>query len=383
MHDPLPLSMRQLWALSVAAARELIWGQRAVSREIDAWRARAHAMPDGPIREDALYSIECKSENADGAALFWILPRRREPNLLRLLVAYQIIWDFLDSVSERGACEGLANGLQLHKALVEALDPGMPISDYYRYHPWREDGGYLRALVESCRKHCASLPSYGCVKPIVVREARRAHVQAINHDTNPGVRDEALRNWAAEEFSGEQRLTWFELSSAATASLVVHAFLALAAQPTCTDLEVRRTCEAYFPWVAAAATMLDSYVDQAEDAANGDHRYVAHYATDEHVQERVRNLVTRAVVETRRLRCGHRHAVVAACMVAMYLSKDSARSPDMRASTASIACAGGSLTRVLLPVLRLWRFTFARHPRSSSERAGLQALVRTEYSGKP
>jgi len=383
MHDPLPLSFRQVWAVSVAAARELLWGQRAVSREIEAWRTRARAIPDGPIREDALYSIECKRENADGAALFWILPRRREPKLLRLLVAYQIIWDFLDSVSERGACEGLTNGRQLHKALVEALDPGVPISDYYRYHPWREDGGYLRALVESCRSHCASLPSYGRVKPIVVREARRAQVQALNHDTNPGIRDEALKSWAAQEFSGEHRLSWFELSSAATASLAVHAFLALAAQPTCTDLEVRRTCDAYFPWVAAAATMLDSYVDQVEDAANGDHRYVAHYATDAHARERVRNLIARSVAETRRLRDGHRHAVIAACMIAMYLSKDSARTPEMRENTASIARAGGSLTCALLPVLRLWRFTFARNTNSRSQTAALQALVRTEYSGKP
>jgi tetraprenyl-beta-curcumene synthase len=380
MHDPLPLSLRQVWAVSAAAARELLWGQRAVSREIQAWRERARAIPDGPIREDALHSIECKRENADGAALFWILPRRRELTLLRLLVTYQVIWDFLDSVSERGACEGLSNGLQLHKALVEALDPAAPISDYYRYHPWRDDGGYLRALVEACRKHCASLPSYGRVKPILLREARRAHVQALNHDGDPGVRDEALRSWAAEEFSEERRLTWFELSSAATASLAVHAFLALAAQPACTDAEVRRTCDAYFPWVAAAATMLDSYVDQVEDAANGDHRYVAHYATDGHARERVSNLIRRSLAEIRRLPGGHRHAVITACMIAMYLSKDSARTPEMRESTASIALAGGSLTRALLPVLRLWRFTFARNAAARPQNAALQGLVRTEYS---
>jgi tetraprenyl-beta-curcumene synthase len=338
---------------------------------MESWRRRARAIPDGPIREDALQAIECKRENADGAALFWTLPRRRETRLLRLLVAYQIIWDFLDSVSERGACEGLANGLQLHKALVEALDPAAPISDYYRYHTWSDDGGYLRALVEACRSHCASLPSYGRVKPIVLREAERARVQAINHDVDPGFRDEALKDWAAEEFSGEHRLAWFELSSAATASLAVHAFLALAAQPSCTEEEISRTCEAYFPWVAAAATMLDSYVDQVEDTANGDHRYVAHYATDEHARERVRNLIARAAAETRRLRGGHRHAVVAACMIAMYLSKDSARTPEMRANTASIARAGGSLTRALLPVLRLWRFVFAPNAPSRSQSAAL------------
>jgi tetraprenyl-beta-curcumene synthase len=360
MPDPLPLSPRQVWALLAAATRELLWGLRAVSCEIRSWRARALTIPDALIREDALRSIEDKRENAEGAALFWILPRNRDPNLLRLLVAYQIIWDFLDTVNEHAAYAGTANGRQLHKALVEALDPAAPISDYYRYHPWREDGGYLRTLVEACRHGCTALPSYGRVRPLVVREARRAQVQALNHDIDPCRRDEALRSWAAGEFSDEQRLSWFELTSAASASLAVHAFLALAAQPACTDTELRRICAAYFPWIAGAATMLDSYVDQVEDEANGDHRYVTHYATEALAGERVSDLVTRSITEARRLNNGRRHAVIAASMFAFYLSKDSARTPDMRAGTASIARAGGSLTRLLLPILRLWRIGLAQ-----------------------
>ncbi len=361
MPDPLPLSPRQVWALFAAASRELLWGLRAVSCEIRTWRERALLIPDAAIREDALSSIEQKRGHTDGAALFWILPRRRDLNLLRLLVTYELIWDFLDCLNERGAGEGTPNGLQLHKALVEALDPAVPISDYYRYHPWRDDGGYLRMLVEACRKGCAALPSYGRVRPLVVCEARRAQVLALNHDIDPGGRDSALKGWAAREFSGEKRLSWFELTGAASASLTVHAFLALAAEPTCSEAEMKRTRAAYFPWMSATTTMLDSYVDQAEDAVNGDHRYIGHYANSTLAGERVGELVTRSAIEARRLRHGHRHAVIAACMVAMYLSKDTARSPDLRASTASIVQAGGSLTRLLMPILRLWRIVFAQH----------------------
>jgi tetraprenyl-beta-curcumene synthase len=360
MPDPLPLSPRQVWALLAAATRELLWGLRAVSREIDFWRGRALLIPDPSIREDALSSIERKRGHTDGAALFWILPRHRDRNLLRLLVTYEIIWDFLDSVNERGAGAGPTNGRQLHLALIEALDPGGPISDYYRYHPWREDGGYLQGLVRDCRRACAELPSYRLVRPLLVREAERAQVLALNHDTDPHGRDTALREWAAREFSGEREFSWFELSGAASASMTVHAFLALAAEPACTSSDLAQTCEAYFPWLSAATTMLDSYVDQAEDVANGDHRYIAHYPSQALARRRVGELVTRSAVEARGLRNGHRHAVIAACMVAMYLSKDSARTPDMRASTAGLARAGGSLTRILLPILRVWRIAFAQ-----------------------
>ncbi|HWF32938.1 MAG TPA: DUF2600 family protein [Solirubrobacteraceae bacterium] len=360
MSDPLPLSPRQIWALLVAATRELLWGLRAVSREIKIWRARALSIPDSAIREDALGSIDRKRGHTDGAALFWILPPRRDPKLLRLLVTYELIWDFLDCLNERGAGVGTANGRQLHKALVEALDPAVPISDYYRYHPWRDDGGYLRLLVETCRAECSTLPSYGCVRPFVVREAERAQVLALNHDTDPACRDEALKVWAARECSAEDRLLWFELSGAASASMTVHAFLALAAQPACTEELVLQTRAAYFPWMSAATTMLDSYVDQAEDELSGNHRYISHYDDEKLAGERVRDLVTRSAREARWLRDGHRHAVIAACMIAMYLSKDSARTPEMRAGTARIARAGGTLTRALLPVLRLWRMAFAQ-----------------------
>jgi tetraprenyl-beta-curcumene synthase len=358
MPDPLPISPRQVSALLSAAVRELLWGLPAVSAEIDTWSTLAQTIPDQPIREDALSSIARKRGHADGAALFWILPRRRDLNLLRLLVAYQTIWDFLDTVNEHGAHAGTQNGLQLHTALVEALDPAAPISDYYRYHPWREDAGYLRALVETCRQSCAALPSYGRIKPLVVREARRAQVLALNHDTDPDDRDDALISWAGREFESEQSTSWFELSGAASASLTIHAFLALAAQPGCSELEIRRTCAAYFPWISGVATMLDSYVDQAEDERNGDHRYVGHYRDRKVAGERLHVLVARSTAEARRLRDGHRHGVIAACMIAMYLSKDSARTPDMRASTAGLVRAGGSLTRLLLPVLRMWRIAF-------------------------
>jgi tetraprenyl-beta-curcumene synthase len=360
MPDPLPLFPRQIWALVSAATRELSWGLAAAGKELDAWRARALTIPDSAIREDALSSIDRKRGHTDGAALFSILPADRDAKLLRLLVCYEIIWDFLDSVNERGAHAGTANGRQLHLALVEALDPGLPISDYYRFHPWSEDGGYLRALVEVCRRNCAALPSYGRVRPIVVREAERAQVLALNHSTDADERDRALEEWSEHEFSEERRLAWFELTGAASASLTIHAFLALAAQPACSELDLARTKAAYFPWLSTATTMLDSYVDQVEDELSGDHRYIAHYGSTAEAGERLRRMLGRSTAEARRLKNGHRHAVIAACMIAMYLSKDSARTPEMRASTAGLVRAGGSLTRLLLPVLRIWRIATAQ-----------------------
>jgi tetraprenyl-beta-curcumene synthase len=319
------------------------------------------AIPDAPIREDALNSIERKRGHTDGAALFSILPRRRNLTLLRLLVTYEMVWDFLDCVNERGATSGPANGRQLHRALVEALDPGGPISDYYCYHPWRDDGGYLRELVQACRRGCVALPSYARVRPFALREAARAQVLALNHDLDGSARDASLKEWAEREFAGEaDDVSWFELTGAASASLTVHAFLALAAERGCTNRDVEHTYAVYFPWLSAATTMLDSYVDQAEDALSGNHRYIAHYASQTLATQRVCELVRRSIQEARDLRNGHRHIVIAASMVAMYLSKDSADTPAMRPTTDTLIRSGGSLTRLLMPILRMWRIAYSQ-----------------------
>ena len=180
---------------------------------------KAMAIPDAPIREDALSALARKRAHTDGAALFWIIPRARNLTLLRMLVAFEIMCDFLDSANEHGARMGQANGRQLHLALIDALAPERPLADYYRYHPWRADGGYLCALVEVCRECCRLLPGYEGVRRLVVQEALRAQVLAINHDLDPRRRDLDLRAWAAGELAIGREVTWFELTGAASAPL--------------------------------------------------------------------------------------------------------------------------------------------------------------------
>ena len=356
--DPTPLTPVQVKELLAAAAREVSWGLHEVSRELGAWRALAELIPDASIREDALGALAHKRGHADGAALFSVLPDHRSQALLRLLVAYETILDFLDDVSERHATE--ANGRELHLALIDALDPTRPVADYYRYHPSNDDGGYLEALVELCRRSCRSLPSYWRVRSLLLEEAWRAQVLALNHLRDPSLRDAALQRWAAEEFPDTQELTWFELSAASSASLVVHSLLALATETDVSDAQIDEIYAVYWPWTSLATAMLDSYVDQAEDLASGNHSYIAHYSDAEQALQRVGCAIARAAKAAFKLPDGHRHVVIVSSMVAMYLSKDSARTPVMWPTTQRLVAAGGSLVRLLLPVLRAWRILYSQ-----------------------
>lgn len=353
--NPTPLGRSQSFALAAVAVRELTWILPTVAGDVGHWRRCADEIPCRRLRADASSNLYASRLNAEGAALFAVLPDRRHAVLVRGLVAYQTALDYLDTLGERPCREQRVNGVQLHRALVEALDPGGYVSDHYRFHPWRDDGGYLRALIDVTRNACASLPAYSRVRERALASARRMRVQALNHEPVSERRDAALRAWSAHEFPGRGELAWFEWTAASCSSLSTFALLALAADPRLHEDDVVEAEAVYFPWICAASTLLDAFVDQRADREEGNHSYVEHYDSPAEMVERLCEIVYRSVHGARQLRNGERHALIATGMVSMYLSKDSARSPELRAATRRIAQVAGSLPRVQLPIMRAMR----------------------------
>jgi tetraprenyl-beta-curcumene synthase len=339
-----------------AAWRELTWGLPGAAREVARWHARAAAIPDATLRADALEAIERKRANIDGAVLFTTIAQRRSTELLRLLVAFEILADYLDCTNERGAFVGVHNGRQLHRALIEALEPDVALSDYYSLHPWRDDGGFVAALVQTCRQACVRLPSYDVVRPFVARATALAQVLALNHEEDAECRNALLRAWAAAHPGPrDDELAWFEWTGGASAWLTVLALLALAADDGRVVAEAHVTFWVYMPWISLAGTLLDSYGDHDADLGSGAHSYVAHYPSPSAATQRIAAVTRRALVEATSLPDSARHRVLASSMAAMYLSKDSVRAPQWRAHTCALIRASGALTRLLVPMLRAWR----------------------------
>lgn len=361
-----------------AVLRELTFGLRATSREIARWQALARSIPDPALRTDALTALTRKRGNVHGAALFWTLPDHRSEDLLRGLVAWEVLADYLDCVSERGAARGPANGRRLHLALREALQPHAALSEHYRHHDSGADGGYLRALVERSRASCASLPSYAEVQAPMLRAAKLALVLGINHEPDPARRDAALAAFAQQELAEDPGRSWFERTAGASAWLTVLAMLAAAARPRrargaaarsaaareieahAAAAEAERSYAAYLRWISPVGAMLDSFSDIAEDARSGDHSYISHYGSLDAATARLGELIRRSRAEARALPHGRRHELIACCLIAFYLSKDSAREPPLAAHTRTLLGAGGPLTRLLAPALRAWRIAYGQ-----------------------
>lgn len=364
---PTRRKLQQLCAFAQAVARTVAWAWPLASSELDQWRARAATIPDAALRKDALQSLNQKRDNALGAALFCILPKHRNRQLLRLLVVYQTLWDFLDNLSESGAVCGVQNGYHLHRALVEALDPDTPLSDYYQFHPVDQDGGYLQELVTVCRDLCSSLPSYPHLRRPILAGVQQCALQGLNHLADSEQRTKGLRAWASRDSLQYDELSWFEIAAASSAFLP-HPLLALAAEPKCKVAHAKRIGAAYFPWMALAITMLDSYADLDDDRANGDHSYVAYYDTRGIACERLCEIVARLIAEMDRLPSREAHVLMATSMVAMYLSSGRiSGSPQVDWMNKRIAASGGLLTQILVPVARIWR-TAGGVGRSSRQR---------------
>ena len=320
---------------------------------------RAEAIPDPLLRADALASHRDKGSNSEGlAALAVLAPAARRSGLARSLVAYQLMLDYLDGVSERQTPDPLANGLRLHCAFEVALDPDAPHGDYYAHAPASDDGGYLLEMIETCRAPLRELPSYEAARGALLRQARLCcESQALNHALRYVAVDRQLDEWAAQteaQAGLEPGFEWWELIAAAAASsLCVGALLALAATPGATEADARRVESAYFPWASGLNALLDSLVDLDEDPEGASH--LRRYQSQEHAAERLEAIASGARRRVAELPDGRLHEAILAAMGALYLIHEEAWRPGSEPISLAVFGALGPLARPSLAVHLLRR----------------------------
>lgn len=348
------ISARYLVALASGVQRELGWGLRLVRREVEAWQRRARRISDPRARDLALRSLADKRSLTEGAARCWEVPPRRDERLLTCLVTFQILANYLDTFSEQHQRDHRTATSSVMRAFVDAVDTERPTGGYFLDHPGWDDDGYLEALVRATRSTLRTLPTYPRARGLLSRHATVARVLDLHHVRDPAERDSALEQFARTQIQDFRGLLWFEQAAAAASAMNVLVLLTLAADAACTDDDLEAAVDAY-SYIGALSMMLDSFADQLDDAVSGHVSFIGYYASPSDVVQRMQFLIDRSLRDAARLRHGPRHVVLVAMMIAMFLSRDSARSPPLRDDTAALVAAGGTLTRRLVPVLRLWR----------------------------
>jgi tetraprenyl-beta-curcumene synthase len=291
-----------------------------VCRELAHWRRRAAAIEDPALRALALAALE-KRGNIEGAAAFAaFVPRRYRGAAVRALTAFQAAYNYADMLAEQPSEDPVGNGRRLHEVLLVALDPAAAHVDYHEHYPRREGTGYLDEIVERCRAALATLPSYAAVAPAAQRAAARiVDCQSLSLGEH-GRAQEQLEHWGREHIPVGAELEWWEAAAAGGSSLGVYALIAAAAEPAVDPGEIAAIERAYFPWIGSLHSLLDSFVDETEDAEIGQLSLVGCYACRADAATRMGALAARAVREAEGLPAGERHAVLVAAMTGYYLS---------------------------------------------------------------
>jgi tetraprenyl-beta-curcumene synthase len=290
-------------------------------REIRRWARIAATIPDPTLRAHATDSITVDASNAEAVAAFAALaPRRLRRTTIELLVTYQLLVDYVDTLGERVCAEQLRSGLAIGSALAAAVAvPASPVE----LDPLGDDGGYLAALVAACRTLLWQLPSAAVIAPQAqVAAVRCGHALAYTHTAAERGSVAELRRWAmAQTDAGDY--SWWEIAAGGNSSIAILALLGAAADPLTTRCDADAVAAAYWPHICVVSTMLDSLVDYERDATTGDFSFVSHYPHHSETQHGVIRAAINSLEATRILPHRHTHAMIV-CGVAGYYAAGAA-----------------------------------------------------------
>jgi len=289
-----------------------------VQKLLGQWQIKARAIPDQNLRQQALDSLAGKDFHCQGGAVFAAHPRNT--NLLHFIVAYQTMCDYLDNLCDRaGSTDGQAF-YQLHRALVDALDFTSGPVDYYKYYPYKNDGGYLNSLVQVCRCSLGQAFTYEEVQPKLIRLAEWYSSLQVAKHIHPEQREQVLCNWVNDQRADYPDFYWQEFAAATGSTLATFALLREAFNNYNQPQHFQIIYDAYFPWICSLHILLDYLIDQEEDRQGGDLNFVFYYDSSQLMIDRFTYLLSSCYQKVAGLPESPFHQVVVDGLLAMYLS---------------------------------------------------------------
>lgn len=315
-----------------------------VKKELKRWRKEALACVDPVLSLQAINSINSKDFHCYGGAVFAIAGSRQEKQIIKLIVAYQTICDYLDNLCDRNDCLDGGAFRQLHTALQDALQPGTIKRNYYQYYPNQEDGGYLDKLVDECRFYLEKLPSYASVqREVLVLVQYYIDLQVKKH-ISLSQRERTLIDWAENNLDGYPGIYWQEFAAASGSTLALFALLALASHNTIEPQECRETIEAYFPWICGLHILLDYFIDQEEDRQGGDLNFTFYYDNHEETLHRLKLFIQQSQLKAGQIKNAVFAKTVIEGLLALYLSDSKIKSQGYQEKAQTLIEASGGST---------------------------------------
>jgi tetraprenyl-beta-curcumene synthase len=347
-------------ALALAVANMRYWPTVAplVRAELRHWRGRARAIADPELRMLALERLHDVGFNSDVAAtLATLAPRAYRAPAVEAMVALEVLYDYLDGLTELPAEDPLRDGRQLLRALTDSLTPSVAASpDYYRWRPGCDDGGYLAGLVATVRRGLAQLPATAAIAEVAGQSADRCAEAQVRAHSAARLGTGQVEAWAKREAAGTV-FQWRELLAGAASSVIaLDALIAAAADRRTTRYEAAQIEAAYLS-VCALATMLDCIVDYESDERAGrlGVGYMRYYPDRELLADELARSARNAASRAATLPNAAHHVMTLVGVVAYYTSEPGAKGSFARPLVRSLHRELRPLITPTLAILRAWR----------------------------
>ncbi|HEU5139306.1 MAG TPA: tetraprenyl-beta-curcumene synthase family protein [Bacillales bacterium] len=313
----------QPWTMMLHIYRRVLPRVNACLNE---WKKRAKQIPDPELRKQALMSIETKTFHCEGGSILALLGKDRIDEVVDFIVAYQTISDYLDNLCDRSTSLDPDDFRALHESMFHALTPGSGHTDYYRFHPESDDGGYLRSLVETCQDMLGTLPTYDVIAPTLHELAGYYCDLQVHKHVKHEERVPRLQSWFAGYEAELPPMSWYEFSACAGSTLGIFCLVSYASTGNFSDEKTQEIKAGYFPWVQGLHILLDYFIDQEEDRAGGDLNFCFYYDSREKMMTRLAHFMEQADESIARLPDSKFHRMINRGLLGIYLADEKVRS---------------------------------------------------------
>jgi tetraprenyl-beta-curcumene synthase len=336
------------------------------------WEEAARSIPDPKLRALATEKLGDERFNAEVAAtLATLAPASNRDRVVEAIVALQVMYDYVDVLSEQSMADPVRDEPRLFAALIDAVSVGPAGTRKSFELPPQNDGGYLERLSRTVMLAMGRLPGAPAVAEVARGAAERCGEAQIQHHeasrlgSHSGIAK--LRDWATPRAAGTA-LGWQEWLAGATASvLAIGALIAAAADPDTSHADAEAIDALYLS--IGALTMLDSLVDRKEDIATGQLSYVRFYDRPEAMANGLAKVARDGVTRARRSPNGPHHIATLVGVVAYYASASTANTEVGRPLIAAVRRELRPLITPTLALFRAWRLA-KRVRRSGRHGAG-------------
>lgn len=306
------------------------------------WKERAGRIPDPELRKQALASIATKTFHCEGGALYGLLAGLHYKEAIAFIVAYQTISDYLDNLCDRSTSRDPEDFRALHESMLQSLSPDTPFSDHYRFRRERDDGGYLIALIQACRKVLRGLPNYH-LGAAVLEELARLYIDLqVHKHVRKEERLPRLQTWFEGHAKDLPPMAWYEFAACTGSTLGIFCMVSQLFHPSTSAALIAGMKNAYFPWVQGLHIFLDYLIDQEEDRDGQDLNFCSYYENKEKMTERIGYFYHQAQASVAHLPDAKFHRLIIRGLLSVYLADHKVtRQKDVRDITGKLLRMGG------------------------------------------